>query len=537
MGSHGTTPKALGAQVEWIVEGQPVVIAWKGSDSCGDVRRLGLFEAPKNNKEDTNDKNEGVGPALWVGCDVQNSRRMLVCIRVAVKIHSSTSRRYRDMFFVLPVENLRLARDDSMEMFQDGLQHDMCSHLGFSLLRDSTSPYVVMPVPRHAPQKPLGDMSGHLVRSLQELLTVPRFQVCVDGADLLETLLPRFEMSGDLESLRVDLKGTFDHGFAGGVNRWDMYPVTSDSLHRHLWNPPGRDFPPSYSPSLRWDAGENIQLGTKRKASASPPRDACPRPTKAGLEALAVDEDEGDTERDSSGEMLKWAEAVRAELPGEVQIHPYTPPAYHQQDSGSIELPSISAPGLFLPATAVWRKRFDTPSAVFLDVVLLLKQGIRSDPRCHVDLMEDFLALGFAARLAVKEFTTAQQTTPAQESRLDFFTRTRHRVARRLIENAADDRQKPPSPWPRGAVEQVDYVRGWLNQSVEQNCDLDIFDELTAMQRAAQQLANGRVLLGDGPPHDPLVWAFELSRATCLAAAFFKLGHLHSVVPAEDDIS
>ncbi|KAK8215674.1 hypothetical protein IWZ01DRAFT_479680 [Phyllosticta capitalensis] len=555
--------------VEWTVEGQRVLVGWQDCD--GTKKSVGRI---------VGEEEDGPCPTLWIGHDVEDEKRTLICVHFPIKTRTSRLKPTNDMFLVLPVSGMRveMVKSDSgagnASTLTGAAAAGSAEQLKFRL---NTTSQVLMPIPRIPRSKPLDDMPGYLVLCLKSLCSVCNLELSVASNAKLEMDLKKFSAAiaqGGLESLDLDPSSTYCSGQVGGFNRWDCYPTTTDDMTAMAhWNPFVEDDPPAYHDAcadkrishaladfglcqvqdsksvpdedvfsslgeIGWDVAANPP---KRKASRSPSQcEACSPSRKARLgQDVAAD---GSTEVDTSSEMEAWVEGVRrGEPPPSAQPPAHWYPAQRLQQAfqsagitssraaicqdQDVRAPSTSRNSV----TAKWRLQLKPPDAIFLDMVLLIKRALEHDVNAHTTYFDDFSLLGACARKAVDAEAESLTTTPAVELHVDNFTRTRDRLMEQLIADAvAATTAKGPSLTPN-PVDQCKHLRAWINSRMQVNADVDLYDDLVAVGRAAVRLRDECAVRGvcQRPPRgavedDELWWDFEFKRALCIAVAFFK---------------
>lgn len=578
MKPHDSVLAASTASIEWTVVGQRVLVGWQESD--GYKRWIGRTTG---DDDDAAGEQEKRCPTLWIGHDVENEKRMVVSLRVPIKSRTSSSKRLKQMFLVLPVNGMRVEVLDfpssaSNPSFAN--PGSACKQLKFHF---ETTSQVIMPVPRVLPSRPMDDMPGHLVLCLKSLCRVYKLELVVAGDDGVETALKDFAAvvdQGCVESLDIDPSSAYCSGQTGGFNRWDCYPITTDEVAATAhWNPYTDDGPPAYDEAcppgrgptdaetvcrlqklkrmaddhhvfsplgeITWDLDACPSL--KREAPNSPSEEnVCSPSRKARLNKSAGEEEEQQeeeeaTEVDSSSEMDAWVERVRrGDFPPSAQ-----PPAHLYLDQrlqqaiqkpwSTIPRPTVDqdvrAPSWSRNSvTAKWRTEIKQPDAIFLDLILLLKRALERDGDAHNKYFGDFIFLGMCARKVVE--AEAETTTPEVDFHKENFTSTRDRLMKLLIADAVAATATQGAPTkdslPKNPVDQCERVRSWINDRVQTNADVDLYNEFIAMGQAAVRLRDGCVVRDEllrpqvAPEDDELWWDFEFARAACIATAFFK---------------
>ncbi|KAK8250216.1 hypothetical protein IWZ00DRAFT_489556 [Phyllosticta capitalensis] len=554
-------PQAEGdTEIQWEVEGTPVVLGWRHGATGADQRLGRLYDTKEGG-------NRGTDLTLWIGHDTKDASRKVVSIRLPLIARSSSGKNSRDVFLVLPVSRVKLEVTDSVH--DDA--NDVCSRFAFAL---EAAPYAIMPVPRRPMQKPLADSPGYLVQCLKSLTAVNNVDVHVaescHGNTVLRSMVDAVRKGGSLLDVTFDLDKKDRFGNTRAIDCWNLYPVAADECDiARQWNPFIDKDPPAYSDCVavtteKVDALDDNQprhtyisrissspskdppspdeeitwhippTPKKRKASASPPRRREP------VCEARLDEWNGEaTDPAGTDEVLEWAGHIAGAT--DARSHHSYPNSHaadassdqdlwHYQSMDSFRRPSIAAPKTTGPLTSLWRTELTKPNAIFFDMVVLLQRALASDTRAHETHISDFLDLGRAARLAVHELTAASRPcSPAQDQAYDNFSIARDRLAQRLVADAAKRDAKnawDTEPFPNSAERQVEYLRRWLNEHMQINADMDLFDELVNVGRAAARLQDRSrrfCLVGSD---DPVLREFEFARAACLAAAFYKMGGL-----------
>ncbi|KAK7536492.1 hypothetical protein JOL62DRAFT_615999 [Phyllosticta paracitricarpa] len=448
------------------------------------------------------------------------------------------------MFLILPIKGMRVelldfdTGDPSFPVPAAG----SAQHIKQLRIHLDTTSRALMPVPRVPPTRLLDDMPGYLMLCLKSLCRVHHLELFVAATDPgLELALNDFCATvnqGDAESLEIDASSTYSSGQTGGFDRWDCYPTTADDLGgTAFWNPYKDDRPPPYTD----DVDANPSPKRKASRSCSPPEQGRSPSRKARLgNEDAHDNNEDATEVDSSSELDAWVERVQnGGLPPSAQppAHLYPQQKFWQAiDSPWPTIPrpsvdhSVRAPSSSRnSATAKWRTELKKPDAMFLDMILLLKRAVERDPDAHNKYFDDFCSLGVFARKAVE--AQVEATTPEVDFHTDNFTGTRERLMRTMITDAvAATAKDPPTnvPLPKNPVDQCEHLRKWINERMQANADVDLYNELIAMHQAAVRLRNECALQDAlqrpqvAAEDDELWWDFEFTRAACVATAFFK---------------
>lgn len=530
------------------MQGALAVVGWVDQETRTD-HHLGRLVSC-NNDVVASEKNL----TLWIGSDTENVSCKVIFINLPLKTRSSTSKRKRDVSLVLPVTNAALeiqhtSRGDSLYPGKSALSVDYI-HLALSL---DAFPYAVMPLSRRPTRKPLDDMPGYLVECMKSLTKTKKIDIFVakssDGTvDAVFQDLAAAAHRKSLHDPTIDLNTPDSCGQTRGVNRWDLYPVTTDDLRQAKagrWNPYIDEDPPKYTerPALGLGLGplqeeivegspdEKIGWGSppKRKASASPPHE---RVNRARLEELTQA-----TEPMGTAEMLELYHQAKAALcpptqaassPSSASANPSTASTFrHYRNIQTFNCPTLRAPSTSKPVTSIWRMQFSKENSIFFDMVSLLQKALRREPRTHELHLSGFLALGRLAREAVVALTAQEgTTTPLQDSTYAAFVGSRDDLMRRLIVDVANadcGRAWNVTPFPRDPVAQVEYLRGWMNERVQVFVDTDVLDELGAMTRAATKLREHSPL-GMCNDDDPVLCEFEWARAAVLGAVFFHVG-------------
>ncbi|KAK7531021.1 uncharacterized protein J3D65DRAFT_311283 [Phyllosticta citribraziliensis] len=555
--------QAKDTQIHWEVEGALAVLGWRRQDS-GAYQLLGRLDEDQDGAHGGATGPLATGLTLWVGHAVDDPTCKVVAIRLSLRGRTSKGKNTKDFYIVLPVTNTQLATNNHL-----GLRSSV-PHVGLSFAL-AAAPYAIMPVPRRTMQKPLDDSPGYLVTCMRSLVVVQHVDVHVVKSSttsrVFQALADAAPQGILLRDLAIDVATPDADGTTRAINCWQHYPVAADdwSNKTHGWNPYVDRDPPAYSdilippspgrsePVAQSSPDEVITwrcvdpTPKKRKASDSPPR------RRELLRKVLLDErSTADTDAACTEEVYRWAAAATSVAAlAQTQDGRRTDGATNSvgtadacgdQDSphlghGSFESfsrPDMSAPSTG-PLTSIWRTELTQANAFFFDLVALLQRALRCNPRAHEEYLAGFLDLGLAARLAIHELTPGATgtmvTTPAQDQMRDHFTALRDSLAQRII---ADEIAKPagagwtcdPAPWPLDPAKQADYMRLWLNRNLQANADVDMFEDLIQLGRAAVRLAqHDRPFCvfpnGDG---DAVACEYEFARARCLAAAFYKMG-------------
>ncbi|KAK7509137.1 uncharacterized protein IWZ02DRAFT_160696 [Phyllosticta citriasiana] len=526
-------------RIDWQVSGERAVIQWHDKETAMD-RYLGRL----------GEGNDGglcseTPLTLWIGQDTDDVSRKLVFLNLRLKRRSSTSKPKTDVSLVLPVTDASVEMQNMSHASKNvALSVDQI-HLAFSL---NDFPFAVMPPCRRPARKPLDNVPGYLVECMRNLTKTKMVHVYVaKGLDgKIHSVMQDLVAAAQRESLREVALRLDDPEGSGEklVNRWDLYPVTTDDLGQgkaRCWNPYVEDQPPEYTEytagpymGLGLPAPETVAGGSpdeklewrvcstpKRKASASPPRE---RVTKKHLEELTQA-----TEAIGTAEMLDLARAAKsaASSPSSVFASPGTSgTGQRYEDILIFNLPTLQAPSVSTPVSSTWRMQFSKTNSIFFDMVSLLQKALKHQPRTHEMHLSRFLVLGHLARKAVAAHIGPDViTTPCQDSTYEQFAAMRDELTRRVIVDMADtDSGTVKSPFPINPLDQVEYLRRWMNERVQVFLDTDVLEQLAAMRRAAIRVLDCYPL-GAYSDTDPIGCEFEWARAAVLGAVFFNVGN------------
>ncbi|KAK7540102.1 uncharacterized protein J3D65DRAFT_310960 [Phyllosticta citribraziliensis] len=542
-GVHKTLEHCLDTKMEWQVQGEWAVVQWLDEETGMEqyLGRLGDGSGGRLGSE--------TPFVLWIGHDVDNVSRKLVLLNLHLKLRSSTSKPKKDVLLVLPVTKAAVNAQPASRAHSNPALSIDCIRVTLSL---NEFPYTIMPQSRRRVQRPLDDVPGYLIECVRKLTTTKTVHVYVAKSEKLDGVLQDVVAAahrGSLHDAALDLNVSGGHDELL-VNRWDLYPVTTDDLgpeKARCWNPyVDEQPPPEYTqapcvglglqpPETAVGASPDEVLGwavcspPKRKASASPVP-PWERITKARLEKATQA-----TEPIGTAEMLDLArqdEARRdATAASSLAASPSTTgTGQRYEDIVTFSFPTLRAPSTEMPISSIWRLQFSKTNSIFFDMVALLQKALKRQPNTHEMHLSRFLALGHAARKAVAALTQQDgTTTPDQDSTYAAFVAMREELARRVIADMAVDldtvNKSSPSPFPLNPLDQVEYLRHWMNERVQVFADTDVLEELGAMRAAAAKLLERHPLGAYSSDVDPVGCEFEWARAAVLAAIFFNVGN------------
>lgn len=532
-----TLEHCLDTEMEWQVRGEWAVVQWLDEDTGMDryLGRLGDGNGGRLGSE--------TPFMLWIGHDVDNVSRKLVLLNLHLKLRSSTSKPKKDVLLVLPVTKAAIdAQPTSRAHSNPALSVD-CIGVTLSL---NDFPYTVMPQSRRRVQRPLDDVPGYLIECVRKLTTTKTVRVYVAKSEKLDGVLQDVVAAahrGSLHdaALNLNVSGEQDELL---VNRWDLFPVTTDDFgpeKARCWNPYVDERPPpEYTQAPCFGLGlqpPETAVGAspdevlhwavcsppKRRASASPPP-PWERITKARLEKATQA-----TEPIGTAEMLDLARRHEASSAASSLAASPSTTGTGQRYEGIVtfSFPTLRAPSTEMPLSSIWRLQFSKTNSIFFDMVALLQKALKRQPNTHEMHLSRFLVLGHAARKAVAALTRQDgTTTPEQDSTHAAFVAMREELARRVIADMAGTvNNSSPSPFPVNPLEQVEYLRRWMNERVQVFADTDVLEELGAMQAAAAKLLESHPLGAYSSDVDPVGCEFEWARAAVLAAVFFNFGN------------
>lgn len=226
---------------------QPALISWYDR-RANQYQHLGRVS-------DSNDGKANL--TLWIGHDVDIKRQTLINFHIPVNTRTSKQKSVKDMYLVVPVEDLRLTVNTvSVEdipyttlphLRRDGLEtSDVFVKVTFVFGQDHA--YVAMPdVPRKM-QKPLTGAPLQMVSQLRMLSETGSFDVYLahgTTCDQLEALYATLQRNG-ATSAEVDLEAMYGRGRVGKTNIWEQYSCGDVGQSMPTWNPIQDDAPPPY---------------------------------------------------------------------------------------------------------------------------------------------------------------------------------------------------------------------------------------------------------------------------------------------------
>ncbi|KAK0612687.1 hypothetical protein DIS24_g12028 [Lasiodiplodia hormozganensis] len=543
MASSNRDLQVTGDKLKTVLREQ-VVVGWLDK-TTGRRRYLGRLGGADNTKANL---------TLHVRQDEAIERRLLINIHAPIKLHASTSERPRDMYLVIPTEQLSL----TVHLVSDEVRPYICeNHLKVRCDLGALA-FVVMPVQRRKLQKPVTGVPAEILSCLQTLSETGDLDLYLRADDSVRCCL--VDISSKLKNATtpaIDYSSIYPDGLRAAANCWSEYP--RDEAHSSLWNPLVEDAPPRYDDAVasplsggdkvafvRSTLSNGVERPPKRTAHEAfsgymeAPLDSelTPTevfPTQPDVHAAGNSHSGNDAAKDlhrSSAESLqeRLRAAAAAPSPSDADtmfvcnsFPPPSPPFYPLPASvagttvSSVAATTVSVASGALsdthpPAETVYSSpaprsttsALATTRELYLcnDLTELIFRTSKVLPKVHDDYLPQLLHLGFCA----------------QECDARAFNAGRDALVRAVIQQCA---AAPTSfAWTDNLEAHVEHVRRWMNKNLHRDADLRVLEDLVKLQAAALRTKAAPDELAQAVARE----TFDEERASCLANAFCIFG-------------